>query len=861
MNFIRNLALISTVAVTLSSPLVVFTAFGDTPSVKPGGTAGNPSESRYLGDKAFKDGIYDLAVKFYLKYKAESAGNTEASIDASECLIATYVRSGNPLKAREEFTFLTTKFAATIAKKPDLRRRLSYWDACVLLASGDLRKASESFKKLLKALPRRGELYYRTLDALGTTYARWSQWVDAEKTFALLAFTAKNTHWEADAEAKRVLAVVMMGDYKEARLLISQSKIKGDMRPRVMRGLMLAKEGLSDKALVHYKTIRKHASGPDPLWYLLATSLAESFKKKGDVKTALWLLNDALLFASSEFDRQKALVGCINCATATGNITAARAAAEKFLKNYPDSFISNEIRLRLAGLYAKTGSSDDALQVLTTIIKDPAAELDVKVKSAREAARIYLSLKRYDDADEMFAYMEKNGADEKTRGEGSFWRCETLLARGEPRKAAVAFDAVAAKFADWKEKALYAEIKILMSLRDSKTLTMKMKQFLRELPRSSLASEIEFLYAIALKNAGKLKEAGKRLAEFARKRPEDKYAPRALFESGLISLDNENCAAAVTEFDLFCRKYPNNPLIPNVRYRLAYALFAENRPAAAIKNVETLAKRRPGSKYTVHALFRLAAHHQGRGEDDQAVAAYRKAESLAAAASFKSLAARAVYEIADIYFKKNSDKKALRILDELSEKYSKERVEAYGLFLRGDIFSKNSEYEKAIPFYKKAVETLPSSLLEKSSWGRIGDCYFALGWKTPDGTNYLTAIKFYQKVFDSGNLPSAFLDQVLYKIGRSEELLGDKGKALLKYREVMYRYDLDKELERVTARSSVWFAKSAIAAARLYLAKETPEAAEAAMTVYGSLVKAGLEPRDDLKKKIEQIQVKYKLKE
>ena len=820
-----------------------------------------PTENRYLGDKAFRDGIYDLAAKFYLQYKKESAGDTESLIDASECLIATYARSGNPLKAREEFTFLTTKFAATISSKPDLRKRLSYWDGYILLAAGDLRKASDTFKKLLKVLPRDTELYYRTLDALGTTYARWTQWVDAEKTFALLAFAAKNTHWRKAAEEKRVLAVVMMGDYNEAKLLINKSKKTGDTRLKVMRGLMLVKEGMADKALAYYLEIRKQASGPDPLWYLLATSLAESFHKKHDAKTALTLYNDALLFATSEFDRQKALVGCINCATAIGELAAARSTAERFLKSYPDSFISNEIRLRLAGLYAKSGSSEDALQVLNTVIKDPVAELDVKVKSAREAAHIFLSLNRYDDADEMFAYVEKNGATAKTRGEGAYWRCETLLAAGKRKQAAAAFDSVASRFAEWKEKALYAEIKILMTLRETKPLIAKMEQFIKELPKSPRVPEVKFLHAVALKNAGRLNEAEKRFAEFAAANPNSKYAPRALFESAIIAIGDERCAAAVTAFNNFCKLYPANPLTPNVRYRLAYALFAENHPAEAVKDIQILSQTYKHSKYTIHALFRLAEYYQSIGDNEKAVATYRKIESMAAAESDKALAARAVYEIADIHFKENHSKQALELLDELSEKYSKQKAAAYGEFLRGDILSKNSEYEKAVPFYKKAAETLTGSLLEKSAWGRIGDCYFALGWKTPDGTNYLTAIKFYKKILDSGDLPSSYMDQVLYKIGRSEELLGDKGKALLRYREVMYRYNLAKELQRVTARSSIWYAKAAVAAARLYLAKETSEAAEAAMAIYASLVKAGVEPKKDFQKKIERIQEKYKLKE
>ena len=151
---------------------------------------------RLLGDQAFKDGVYDLAAKFYEEYKSKSAGDTDAVIDACKCLIAVYVRSGNSRKARDEFNYLTTKFAERIAGRPELRRELAYWDGTILMEAGSPGKAVKVFKNLLKTIPQneqKSAFYYRTLDALGTAYARSLQWAEAEKTYALLEFAERRT--------------------------------------------------------------------------------------------------------------------------------------------------------------------------------------------------------------------------------------------------------------------------------------------------------------------------------------------------------------------------------------------------------------------------------------------------------------------------------------------------------------------------------------------------------------------------------------------------------------------------------------------------------------------------------------------
>jgi len=815
---------------------------------------------RLLGDQAFKDGVYDLAIRFYNEYKVKSAGDTDAMLDACKCLISVYVHSGNARKARDEFNYLTVKFAERIAGRPELREELAYWDGNILMEAGDPRKAAETFQNLLKTFPQnrqKSKIYFRILDALGTAYARSLQWPKAEKSFAMLEFAGRKTKWQAIAVRKKILAVIMMNDYKRAGTLIHKNGKSGNVDMEVLRCILLLKEGYLEKAVNHYKEIRKSAVGTDPLWYMIASSLADASQEKKQYKNALFVLNDALLFAGSEFERQRTLVRIINAAIFDNNIKAAITTAEKFLKNYPDSFLSNEIRLKLAKLYANNENPEkkpeDAIQVLTTMINDDHARMEMKVKSAREAAHIYINLKRYAAANDMFQYMLTNGSSSLIKGEGAYWIAELQFMQEQYKSAAESFAKVAKDFSEWKEKALFKEIKSLMNTVDYKTTIARLELFIKEYPTGIYTPNAFFLYALSLKNAGEKKRAIKEFANFAKKFPAHAYAPRALFEEGLLEMEAGQYQDAVSAFTQLYGKYPENSLVPNALYRRIYGLFWEGFNKEAIADIQILVSKYPKSEYTIYAQFRLAEYYIENKEYEKAVSVL-KTIAVRYTDSNPSAAARAYYEIADVYFQTDNKKEAFKALDELSAKFQNEPVSHNGLFLRGEIFTQNNEYEKAIQFFIKVAQSAPGTLLEVSAIGRTGDCYFALGDKTK-------AIELYKQVLARKELPPYYRDQALYKIGESEEMQGDKGRALVRFREVMIRYNIGNKLGRATARSSVWFAKSALKAANIYLSKDTPEAAEAAIAIYNTLIKAGVEPIADFVTKIDVIRNKYKLKE
>ena len=826
-----------------------------------------PPKERLLGDEAFKKGLYDLAVKFYSGYKKNSAEKPNAMLDACRCLIAAYVHSGNAQKAREEFNFLTTKFAERIAGKPELKRTLTYWDGNIIMESGDPLKAAEVFGRLADAVPekqQRSEIFFNILDALGTAQARSLQWVKAEKTYAMLAFAAKGTKWQADADKKRILAVMMMGDYKTAERFLKKLGNSGKLYVKVMRGILLLKEGYLNRAFNYYKSIRKYAAGPDSLWFMLSYSLANAFLEKKEYKNALFTLNDALLFATSEFERQQTLIRIINAAMADGNIKAAIVTAERFLQHYPDAYVSDEIRLKLAKLYADAKNpekkTDDALQVLITMLNDNMASTDVKIKSAREAAHIYISLKRYEDARTMFKYMVDNAPDPRLKGEGAYWIAELQYIQGKNKEAAELYAAVAAKYPDWREKALYREIKALMNTQAYNMTLKEIESFLKEFPESKYYPDTSFMYALALKNADRRKDAEKQFAAFSKKFPSNKYAARSLFEEGLLAMEAGRFQDSVSAFTQLYEKYPDSELVPNALYRREYGFFWEGFDKEAVADVGILTAKYPFSEYTVHARFRLVRYYIQQKNYTKALETL-KAIAADYAEKKSEAAARAYYETADIYFLQQDTKKALMALDDLSAKFPDQPVALNGLFLRGEVFMQNNEYEKAIPFYIKAAKGAKGTLLQAAAEGRAGDCYFALGDKVKDGANYLKATEFYRKVLAHEKLPSFYRDQALYKIGLCEEAISDKGKALSNFQEVMIRYDLDNKHDLTTARSSVWFAKSALKAANIYLEKDNPEAAEAAIAVYATLIRAGIEPVSDFKRKIDIIRDKYKLKE
>ena len=217
--------------------------------------------TRELGDKAFDDGLYELAAKFYLTYQRESSGNPTAQIDAGESLIAAYVRSGNTMSASDVFNNLTTTFATTIAGNESLRNRLTYWDGNIQMTAGNYEKASKIFSRLLNTVPQNSKLYFLSLDALGTSQARSLDWDKAEKSYALLEFAGKHTKWQKIAIQNRIFVLIMSGNYVRARIVLKSLPKEKNIYSKIINNLILTKENKLTEAAKLYRSIRSQGKG------------------------------------------------------------------------------------------------------------------------------------------------------------------------------------------------------------------------------------------------------------------------------------------------------------------------------------------------------------------------------------------------------------------------------------------------------------------------------------------------------------------------------------------------------------------------------------------------------------------------
>jgi tetratricopeptide (TPR) repeat protein len=813
--------------------------------------------SRQIGDKAFNDGYYSLAVKFYAQYKTEAADDPGALKDAYLCLFSAYVRDKDAKDARKDFKEFCAKFAGDISTNPELRQQTDYWNANIMILEGDFDRAIMLFNQILKTAPDISDIYCESLSGLGMAYISLLSWDEAEKAYVKLESAGKGTKWADYARKQRILIAIYKGEIDKARAMLSINN-SNNITDVLLSVFLLTKDGKLAEAEEMYKKARNQApQRGDSLWFNASINLANALIEKKDFLSALTYQKDAEFFADSDYDREKILIQIINSQALSGNYDAALESYRKFLKNFPNSPNAGIVRLQIARIYQATKKIQDALDIYREIMENPKNEISMRMTAAKEAGLLFISEKRFDDARDKFNFIVDNAVDSNARYEAKMQLADIFFLEKEYAAAAAEFAKIAEAEKSFREMALLKQINCYYSMKDYQKSMHLVEAFMKEFPKGENFQNASFLYGMILLNLRKNDNALSAFADFAKKFPNHPDAPRALFETGNICFDRGNYTEADNNYSKVFLTYPKSELAPNALYKRLYSHFLSGDEASAEKDLAVLVKYYPESTFTVKGLFWQSDFYRDNGKNDKAESVLQ--DIITKFSSVPSTAAEALYECAYISYKTGKNDKAVKYLDELSEKYPNESIVSEGFMLRGDIYTEDNEYEKAIPFYTKAAERRPGSNLETACWGRIGDCYFSIAWKTSDGTNIMSAMEYFKKILNKKDVPLNLREQAIYKLAKCDETIGDKGGALASYREIIYGYQVDAEKGEI--RDPVWVVKSARGASRLYLDKGTPEAAEAAVSIYRKLIELNIEPKDDFNKAIQEIRDKFKMKE
>ncbi len=812
--------------------------------------------SRQIGDKAFGDGYYSLAVKFYSQYKNEAAEDTDALKDAYFCLFSSYTRSRDTRNARLEFNEFSAKFANEIATNREFGQKADYWNANILVLEGEADRAIETFNQILKTAPDISDIYSESLSGLAAVWVSKMNWEEADKVYAKLETVGKGTKWADYGRKQRILVAIYAGDLEKAKTMLAAGDSK-NVTDILLSAFILVKENKLAEAEDIYKKTKIQAKGPDTLWFILSSAIANAYVGKKELQTALAYQKDAEYFAENDIDKEKIILQMLNAQAMAGKYDEALESCQKFIRNFPGSGNLSKVRLQMARIYFSLKKQQEAVNIYKDMLADPKTDIVTKLEAAKEAGQVFVSEKLYNEAKEKFNYIVDNATDDRRKYEARVSLADILCLEKKYLEGAAEFAKIAEENPAFRETALLKQANAVFTMKDYQRSFVLLGSYMKEFTKGTNYQDAYFLYGMTLMKLRKNDDALEVFADFAKKFPNHEEAPRAFFEMGNIGFDGGNYKMADENYTKILETYPKDEMAPNALYKRLYSHFLSGEEEAAAKDLEMLRKNYADSLFTVKGIFWQADFLRDGGKLDKAEAVLQ--ELAAKYVSVPSVASEAIYESAYISSKAGKNDKAVKYLDELSEKYPNESIVSEGFMLRGDILSDANEFEKAIPFYTKAIERRPGSNLETACLGRLGDCYFSIAWKTTDNSNTMTAADYFKKILAKNNISMNFRDQAIFKLAKCDEMIGDKGSALARYREIIYGYQADSDKGEI--RDPVWLVKAAQSAARIYLEKETPEAAEAAVSIYRKLVALGIEPKDDYAKMIREIRDKFKLKE
>ena len=809
----------------------------------------NVHRSKRLGDQAFYDGDYPEAIKFYTKYKKDTARVADELELAYEALITSYINIYDVDNASLELG----KYVVEVGVGVEV---LDYFNAEIKRIGKKYTEAIPQYLQVLKVVRPTNRIYFSTLNGLGLSYEETNDWDQAIIAYRAIEQECPKSSWRHRAAKQKIFAMIMANKFDEVESLLNNPpKMKGDsdrIDLDLFRIFMLAKKKKFLELDLLYKKVQGEIQVESyPLCYKIDMLIAESLIQNNEHTAAASYLRDAYTFATNAFERQKSLKALMNVYVAVDDKQSAVNTAERFLGYYSNSTDATNIRLQMARLLFAMNNGAAALKNYELIINDPKSTLSQTVVAAKEVAFISMDQNNYDLAIEKLNYVLENVSDLYKKGEAKYYLAKILYLQKKDLAAYEEFVKIANTYKEWRQQSLYQAMYALDRSEKYNNLLKISSYLINEFSDSKAGVDARFYHAIALANTGSNKEALEELLLFVKDFPNHKLSPQVLFRLAGLSFDAGNYSDCTRFYSDLISTYSDAEIVPNALYKRMFSLFFLGKFDEAVIDLDTLVTDHPSSKYTFHALNWLSDHYASNKE-------YEKADlTLQRIPTFynddKAVLSTVLLDRASILLKAQKNVEAAVLADTIIVDYSDQSVYLKAIYLRADIFSYTGEYLKAIELYQKVYDLATDTFVKTGASGRIGDCNFSLYSKEFNNEFLETATKMYTYVLAQSNISTDFRIQSLYKIGKCYELLSFEKKAISSYKELLFDFKSNP------SETKLWFVKGANALASLYIKKNTPELGKSAIIIYRDLIKRGVKPIGDYRSEILKIKKKYKL--
>ena len=764
------------------------------------------SRDRRAGDRAFSAKDYAVAASFYGKYleDAKKSGGQENIRDAYERLIDALVLGRMPDLAEKTLQDFETAFPGANPLS------ITMWRGDILSQRGQYEDAQKIYERILPGLSAKDPRRMRTLFSYGYVLERLKAYKSAAKVYHILYQQMGASALGKLAFERCVLCTAGGGEPKQALdMLLSyppNSNAEDFSAYRLLNAYILLKAEGVDAASGAWQAVLRDLNGnrgSDPLLYMVASSYADAFAEVKKYALAIDSYRAAFNAAADKQETFETLERIIQVFSNIGDKKKAAALAVKQLELFKHSLVSVDTKLNTARLLEESGNSAAAQQLYESVFSN----ISTPPEKKRTALRSYAMLQETPSAFHAAEMRIRAHYKGTLESDGEFLIAEVLTERKETDRAIEIYRAIAEKWPHLAPKALYyAAAAALDAKAPDKTLSL-LNDLKKCNPAEPEKTNILFLEATADERKGLLKEAREIYSRFLDAAKKDnEFVPQALYNAASLAFSLKEPAEAASLYGRLVREYPKNVLAPRAAFWLIHVYYSMGDEISAERETWLLAERFPDSEYAVNAIFRLASRYADTGSSSRAEAALDK---LMKNDKFPQIQARAIFEKALQHYKNKEFNTALKLLNELYERFPETGCIGDAYYLHGDILREDSDFSAAIPYYTKAAQTLPGSIIECAALGSIGDCMFELAASAGDNQreDLKLALSYYRKLLEQENCPPQLQMMATYKIGRCIGKLENEEAAADYYKQLLYKLPaVEAELRPV---ETVWCVKAA----------------------------------------------------
>lgn len=406
-------------------------------------------------------------------------------------------------------------------------------------------------------------------------------------------------------------------------------------------------------------------------------------------------------------------------------------------RQFPESEIRADAFYLLGESYAALGDPANAVYAFSRAQKTGATGDLYRQALYREGVMLYRVGRFRSSIDRFREYVSEhpNGAE---IADATFWLGEALYQDGAYDEAERYYNALLERFKSsrWREEALYGLAWSRFQQKDFKGAALAFQDFIKNNPKSDLATEATIRLADSYRFLGQYDKAIATYESVGGRAGKGVRDEESRFRLAEVFLQMGEIDRSVMTFRELIHDYPNSPRRDAYAFNIGSIYHEKERDLDAIAELMPYPRTYPESQFLPQVAFTIGDAYYNLESYDSALVYYRSVLDDYPNSTVVPEALEAVRFTLEAL---GRGREAVAVIDSFQAR-NPNRIAADSLnFQKASIILEQGEYAEAIDLYRKLVEDYPQSLLVPSAILQIGRSYEYLG-------NRDTALIYYTEV-------------------------------------------------------------------------------------------------------------------